>query len=318
MKPFRMLIAIAIGLMLVLPQSVDAKRGRKGAKTAGSGDAMNSPMRPDSPRHVQENAGLFNTGLTPIYPEGATCLEVKSFFGDTTRYDGSTRARRANNGYHEGFDISADEGTPIIAIAAGEVVHKFTGGRLVGHQIILRYAPADTGLPVWIFSKYKHFDALPAIEIGARVEMGQVLGPSGKTGTTGGYFGAAGYPHLHMSVYVNDTGEPQRCALTRSARGLPDAAETVRQPHRQGPPRRREVRSNSLQDRRRHRRAGRNQSGLAVHVRFSVGRRFLRRLVPNRQDGFAFQEAQAIECHVGIQINRRIRPTEHPLPRQNR
>ncbi len=215
MKPFRMLIAIAIGLMLVLPQSVDAKRGRKGAKTAGSGDAMNSPMRPDSPRHVQENAGLFNTGLTPIYPEGATCLEVKSFFGDTTRYDGSTRARRANNGYHEGFDISADEGTPIIAIAAGEVVHKFTGGRLVGHQIILRYAPADTGLPVWIFSKYKHFDALPAIEIGARVEMGQVLGPSGKTGTTGGYFGAAGYPHLHMSVYVNDTGEFR--AIERSA-----------------------------------------------------------------------------------------------------
>lgn len=215
MRLFRILISIAIGLMLALPQSVDAKRHRKSAKTAASGDAKNSPMRPDSPRHVQEKAGLFNTGLTPIYPEAATCLEVKSFFGDTTRYDGSTRARRANNGYHEGFDISADEGTPIIAIAAGEVVHRFTGGRLVGHQIILRHAPADTGLPAWIFSKYKHFDALPAIEVGARVEMGQVLGPSGKTGTTGGYFGAAGYPHLHMSVYVNDTGEYR--AIERSA-----------------------------------------------------------------------------------------------------
>ena len=233
MKPVRILISILIGLMLVLPQSTDAKRGRMGGTMGGGAASKTNPMHPDASREIQEKAGLFNTGLKPVYPATAKCLEVKSSFGDTTRYDGSSRVLRANSGYHNGFDISADEGTPIVAIAAGEVVHKFTGGRLVGNQIILRHAPADTGLPVWIFTKYKHFDELPALEVGARVEMGQVLGPSGKTGTVGGHFGAWGYPHLHMSVYVNDTGEYRsirRSAIPKDVRFLDPFAVYLKGP----------------------------------------------------------------------------------------
>jgi len=183
------------------------KRGggmRKKRQSLGlqSGDAT-SPMHPAASRELQERTGLIKTGLRPVYPTGASCLEVKSFFGDQTRYDGSTRAPFANHGYHGGFDISADIGTPLVAIADGEVVHKYVGGRLVGIQIILRHTPDDTGLPVYVYSKYKHFDAMPDLEIGERVTMGQVLGPSGNTGTTGGHFGGAGYAHLHMSIYTS-------------------------------------------------------------------------------------------------------------------
>ena len=149
---------------------------------------------------------MFNTGVRPLYPEDARCLEVKSFFGDQTRFDGSQRAYSANFGYHGGFDISADIGTPLVAIADGEVIHKYTGGMLVGNQIYLRHAPQDTGLPVWIFSKYKHFRDLPDLDVGERVKMGQVIGASGDSGTAGGHF-PTGYPHLHMSIYVAPSGQ---------------------------------------------------------------------------------------------------------------
>ena len=66
---------------------------------------------------------------------------MKSPFASPTRFDGSIRVQWAYHGYHNGFDISAPIGTPLIAIADGEVIHKFTGGRLVGHQIFLRHAP---------------------------------------------------------------------------------------------------------------------------------------------------------------------------------
>ena len=182
---------------------------------------------------------------------------MKSFFADRTRYDGSPRVPWANHGYHGGIDISSDEGTPLVAIAAGEVVHKFTGGRLVGHQIYLRHTPQDTGLPIWLYSKYKHFREMPDLEIGERVKMGQVIGESGNTGTTGGYFGWQGYPHLHMSIYAGRTGDytPGRRGVripgmqqldplaiyllkdrnvfdNHAVRALPDDQKTVRIPYK--------------------------------------------------------------------------------------
>jgi murein DD-endopeptidase MepM/ murein hydrolase activator NlpD len=55
--------------------------------------------------------------------------------------------------------------------------------------------------------------------IGERVKMGQVIGKSGNTGTTGGYFGSEGYYHLHMSVYAGKVGDYK--ARTRGVQ-IPD------------------------------------------------------------------------------------------------
>ncbi len=166
-----------------------------------------NPMHPAAMLEVQERAGLFNTGVVPVYPRGASCLEVASTFGDKTRFDGNARRLDANHGFHGGSDISADEGTSVVALADGEVVHLFSGARLVGHQVFLRHSPEDTGLPVWIYSKYKHFRELLDLAVGERVTMGQVIGYSGKTGTQGGHYGRKGYPHLHLTILAADTGE---------------------------------------------------------------------------------------------------------------
>lgn len=194
-----------------------------GAKPAGKPKPqplIEGELNPTLPREIQERAGLFNTGVTPLYPADAQCLQVKSFFGDQTRHDGSRRTRQFYQGYHEGFDISAPEGTPLVALADGEVVHRYAGGRLVGNQIYIRHEPADTGLTVFLYSKYKHFRELPDLKIGARVTMGQVIGRSGKTGTTGGHFGRDGYPHLHLSIYVAPGGDYKSAEIKVSPKNM--------------------------------------------------------------------------------------------------
>ncbi len=194
------------GVLAVAATELAQFGGKKKGKMKGGkkGKMRKNPMFAKAPRDVHEKAGLFKTGLRAVFPTEASCLEVSSPFGYKSRYDGSPRVSFAYSGYHNGMDISAEEGTPVIAIADGEVVHKYEGGKLVGYQIFLRHAPADTGLPFWTYSKYKHFQSMPEFEVGDRVTMGQVLAPSGITGTTGGYYGDFGYPSLHISIYTSD------------------------------------------------------------------------------------------------------------------
>ena len=235
MKNVKLSLLLLAGALTALPQAANAQKGMKGEGMEGGGmkgkmqapvgGAM-SPMHPRASRQVQEKAGLVKTGLRPVYPRDAECLEVKSFFGDQTRYDGSFQVKWANHGYHGGFDISAPIGTPLVAIADGEVVHKYVGGRLVGKQIFLRHAPEDTGLAVWVYSKYKHFDELPKLNIGDRVKKGQILGPSGDSGTAGGHF-PVGYPHLHMSIYTSaspDYKTKERAVIPKNVLQLDPAA----------------------------------------------------------------------------------------------
>lgn len=155
----------------------------------------------------QQAVGLISTGLKPLYPIQDSCLEVSSPFASLTRYDGSQRTPFSNHGYHGGMDISLKIGTPIIAVADGVVVQVATGGRLVGNMIMLRHAPQDTGFDLWTFSKYQHLDKPSMLEIGAHIKKGDIVGFGGKTGTTGGHFGTAGYAHLHINIYANSTGK---------------------------------------------------------------------------------------------------------------
>jgi murein DD-endopeptidase MepM/ murein hydrolase activator NlpD len=178
---------------------------RGGAEGRASDESSPSaPTHPGAPRDVQERAGVIPTGLKPVYPKEAECLEVASPFAARTRYDGSGRPSDAFGGYHSGIDISTPMRAPLVAVAAGEIVLKYEGGRMVGNRIILRHTPEDTGLNVWVYSSYQHFDSMPELNIGDRVKAGQYLGPAGNTGTTGGHYGVVGYPHLHMTVYVSD------------------------------------------------------------------------------------------------------------------
>ncbi|MBI2091367.1 MAG: M23 family metallopeptidase [Deltaproteobacteria bacterium] len=109
----------------------------------------------------------------------------------------------------QGGNLGATEGTPLLALAAGTVVSKGEGGQLEGIYLWLRHSPEDTGLTYWVYSKYQHLQSFPQLPIGAKVVAGEVVARSGKTGTTGGHYGAFGYPHLHLTTRKSPSGEYQ-------------------------------------------------------------------------------------------------------------
>ncbi|MBM3554799.1 MAG: M23 family metallopeptidase [Alphaproteobacteria bacterium] len=151
--------------------------------------------------------GFLPTGLVPIYPDSVACPRVDSGFAANTRGDGSPRERAFFVGYHGGIDIPVPEGTPVLAVADGTVVHKSPGESIGGIGIILRHAPEATGLPVWTYTEYKHLKTLPEIALETPVRRGEVIAISGKTGTEGPYYGPSGHPHLHLSAWWAPTGE---------------------------------------------------------------------------------------------------------------
>ncbi len=147
--------------------------------------------------------GFFATGLVAVSPAEARCPSVTSPFASRTRSDGSPRLRRFFDGLHGGMDIPAPEGTDVLAVAAGTVVHLTKGESIGGIGLVLQHAPGDTGLPVWVYTEYKHLRSMPALSIGDKVALGQVIASVGDTGTVGGHYGEEGFTHLHLSAFFS-------------------------------------------------------------------------------------------------------------------
>ncbi|MCZ7653553.1 MAG: M23 family metallopeptidase [Rhodocyclaceae bacterium] len=108
---------------------------------------------------------------------------------------------------HGGTDITLKVGTPLRAIAGGKVIAKGRR-RPDGGQLPLAAACAGAhGFPFWVHTKYQHLAEVPALNIGDSVQVGQAIALSGGTGTAGGHYGAAGYPHLHLTTHFGPSGE---------------------------------------------------------------------------------------------------------------
>ena len=106
---------------------------------------------------------------------------------------GSFGRRRVFNGQarrpHSGMDIAAPEGTPVLAPSAGVVIESgdfFFSGNLV-------YIHHGQGL----ISLFAHLSKIN-VNIGDKVDKGQVIGEVGATGRVTG-------PHLHWSLGLNRT-----------------------------------------------------------------------------------------------------------------
>jgi murein DD-endopeptidase MepM/ murein hydrolase activator NlpD len=96
---------------------------------------------------------------------------------------------RSGHRRHQGIDIFARRGTPVVAACGGEVVR-------IGHDRL-------GGNVVWVAGGgarlyyYAHLEAFrPGLRVGERVDGGAVLG---RVGTTGNARGTP--PHLHFGVY---------------------------------------------------------------------------------------------------------------------
>lgn len=90
-------------------------------------------------------------------------------------------------GGHSGLDLSAPQGTPAKAIAAGTVVHAGYGfaGAAYGNHVVIK-------LPDGKYALYGHL-ATNTVSKGQTVTAGQMVGTVGSTGNSSG-------PHLHFEI----------------------------------------------------------------------------------------------------------------------
>ncbi len=108
---------------------------------------------------------------------------------------GEFHAPRSGGRIHEGFDITADCGTPLVVARGGRV-------QKVGYDPVLygNYALIDGSKTSQDYF-YAHLIAQPAVRKNERVRTGQFVGRVGQTGN------AAGTPcHLHFEVRIH--GKP--------------------------------------------------------------------------------------------------------------
>jgi hypothetical protein len=89
--------------------------------------------------------------------------------------------------YHNGIDLAASQGTPVLAAASGTVV--FAGRQSAGGAVIVKIRHADG-----CTTMYGHLDPSLHVSVGDQVTAGQQIGKVGLTGTTTG-------PHIHFSLY---------------------------------------------------------------------------------------------------------------------
>jgi murein DD-endopeptidase MepM/ murein hydrolase activator NlpD len=129
------------------------------------------------------------------------CPRVCSAFGAHTRCDGSIRSRRYP--VHHGIDIATPEGTPLLAVADGIIVTSHTGPSIGGIMLVVQHPPAAAKAESYVYAVYKHLQSRSPLSPGTKVSKGQRIATSGKTGTVGGYFGSAGFPHLHFETHIN-------------------------------------------------------------------------------------------------------------------
>lgn len=164
--------------------------------------------------------GMRITGSEPLFDERFECRGID----DGWAIDYSDK--RSRPALHGGIDIPAPRGTPILAIADGEVVALFDNHvTAVGVRVFLRHTPEQTGKPFWTYSEYAHLLQLPSLSIGQQVKRGDEVGKTGNTGISGqeararagdtsSRRGKVRRDALHFSIMYSDT--PDYAVINRN------------------------------------------------------------------------------------------------------
>lgn len=150
--------------------------------SAGRDDSVRVSIQPMLNDSAVYHLKLYTQPVYHFPVAGKDNRAIQSFWGADR--DGGTRR-------HEGIDIFAARGTPILAVADGRVGFAGERGSLGGQQVWLQ----ENELSFRIY--YAHLDST-AVQSGDQVQLGDTLGFVGNTGNAAG-----GPPHLHFGVYGN-------------------------------------------------------------------------------------------------------------------
>ena len=141
--------------------------------------AADSTARPPVSTVADRAPLTFSTARLLVPVEGVTPDDLDDTF----------TARRSGGRTHRAIDVMAPRGTPVLAVADGEVTRVATN-RLGGRVLYLRAADGSHDF------YYAHLDTYaPGLAQGQTVRQGDVLGTVGNTGNA-----RSTPPHLHFQV----------------------------------------------------------------------------------------------------------------------
>ncbi len=138
----------------------------------------------------------------PVPVQGVPMRAVRDTFG----------APRPGDRSHQGVDIFAPRGTPVLATTRGLVAR--IGENSLGGTVVWVLGPGGDR------HYYAHLNSVADVKIGQRIAPGDVLGTVGTTGNARGT-----PPHLHYGVYRRGEGaiNPFPLLINRLAEDKPPA-----------------------------------------------------------------------------------------------
>ncbi len=151
-----------------------------------------------NPDRIEVGQRLFLYGLKRLLKHRPTASRAASPSADAPPWQWPVSTGVVSSGFgqrwgrlHAGLDIAADEGTPVFAAAAGEVVYAADSDGGYGQLVILKHGEN------WA-TVYAHLSAI-LIDEGGEVMQGAPIAEVGSTGRSTG-------PHLHFEMRRD--GEP--------------------------------------------------------------------------------------------------------------
>jgi len=174
-------------------------------KREGSdGDKSKEPRRRKIPRTPESR-------LREISTKGGFAFPVQG----KHRFSDDWGAPRQNTGFHEGNDIYAPAGTPVVAVTDG-TLRRVGTARVPGNRL---YLYSDRG-DYYFYGHLSSFDT--EVRSGVRVKAGQPLGFVGSTGDA-----EPTPPHVHFEVHPGGGGPVNPYPFLRAwekKRDVPTAA----------------------------------------------------------------------------------------------
>lgn len=136
---------------------------------------------------AQEDVSGNDAGDAPVYGGGTFCWPAPSYTRISSEYGNRIHPTLGVTQFHNGLDMAAPHGSPILA-AEGGVVIAASYNATMGNYIMINHGSG-------LYTIYMHASAL-YVSSGQTVSRGEKIAAVGSTGRSTG-------PHLHFSVRRN-------------------------------------------------------------------------------------------------------------------